>query len=132
MKLQCVLIGNCQSGLWSGQSLTEGSYTNVGTFKGSFSGTNNTGKQYRLYVTGGNPPGKKINYGDADNCVNTYSLIAEVGGMYIARDFNGNSTWQKSGAITFEVPNGSAFSVVSNGMMSYGCDYGNFTVYRFQ
>ncbi|WP_312734844.1 shufflon system plasmid conjugative transfer pilus tip adhesin PilV, partial [Escherichia coli] len=32
--------------------------------------------------TGGNPPSKKINYGDADNCVNTYSLVAEVGGLY--------------------------------------------------
>ncbi|MEH5619897.1 Shufflon protein B, partial [Enterobacter cloacae] len=122
----------CQSGAWKGTGITEGNYTVLGTFKGSYSGTNTSGKQYRLYVTGGNPPSKKINYGDADNCVNTYSLIAEVAGLYVARDFDGNSQWQKSGTVSFEVPDGSSFSIVSNGMMSYGCDYGSFTVFRFQ
>lgn len=122
----------CQSGVWQGAGLTEGNYTILGTFKGTYSGTNTTGKQYRLYATGGNPPNKKINYGDADNCVNTYSLVAEVGGLYVARDFNANSQWQKSGTVSFEVPDGSSFSIVSNGMMTYGCDYGSFTVLRFQ
>ncbi|MGK0706115.1 shufflon system plasmid conjugative transfer pilus tip adhesin PilV [Yokenella regensburgei] len=125
-------ILSCQSGAWKGTGITEGNYTVLGTFKGSYSGTNTSGKQYRLYVTGGNPPSKKINYGDADNCVNTYSLIAEVAGLYVARDFDGNSQWQKSGTVSFEVPDGSSFSIVSNGMMSYGCDYGSFTVFRFQ
>ncbi|VAF55678.1 shufflon system plasmid conjugative transfer pilus tip adhesin PilV [Enterobacter hormaechei] len=123
---------SCQSGVWISGSIYNGSYSSLGAFKGSYSGTNNTGKQYRLYVTGGNPPSKKINYGDADNCVNTYSLVAEVGGLYVARDLNGNSQWQKSGTVNFEVPDGSSFSIVSNGMMSYGCDYGSFTVFRFQ
>ncbi|WP_096179706.1 shufflon system plasmid conjugative transfer pilus tip adhesin PilV [Enterobacter hormaechei] len=123
---------SCQSGVWKGTGITEGNYTVLGTFKGSYSGTNNTGKQYRLYVTGGNPPSKKINYGDADNCFNTYALGAEVGGRYVARDLNGNTQGKKSGTVNFEVPDGYSFSIVSNGMMSYGCDYGSFTVFRFQ
>ncbi|EPK3138361.1 hypothetical protein I4A70_003683 [Enterobacter cloacae] len=123
---------NCQSGLWVHVGSLEGSYATVGSFKGTYSGINTTGKQYRLYVWGGNPPNRKINYGDSDNCVNTYSLIATVGGLTVARDYNGNSTWQKTGNINFDVPNGSTFSIVSNGMMSYGCDYGSFTVLRFQ
>ncbi|WP_254056319.1 hypothetical protein [Enterobacter cloacae complex sp.] len=122
----------CQSGLWVHVGSLEGSYATVGSFKGTYSGINTTGKQYRLYVWGGNPPNRKINYGDSDNCVNTYSLIATVGGLTVARDYNGNSTWQKTGNINFDVPNGSTFSIVSNGMMSYGCDYGSFTVLRFQ
>ncbi|MEI9531665.1 shufflon system plasmid conjugative transfer pilus tip adhesin PilV [Enterobacter hormaechei] len=122
----------CQSGVWAGAGLSEGSYTVLGTFKGTYSGTNTSGKQFRLYATGGNPPSKKINYGDADNCVNTYSLVADVSGINVARDFDGNSQWQKSGTVSFEVPNGASFSIVSNGMMTYGCDYGSFTVFRFQ
>ncbi|CAI9394888.1 MULTISPECIES: shufflon system plasmid conjugative transfer pilus tip adhesin PilV [Enterobacteriaceae] len=125
-------ILSCQSGLWVLVGSPEGSYATVGSFKGTYSGINTTGKQYRLYVWGGNPPNRKINYGDSDNCVNTYSLIATVGGFTVARDYNGNSTWQKTGNINFDVPNGSTFSIVSNGMMSYGCDYGSFTVLRFQ
>lgn len=123
---------SCQSGLWRSPSPADGVYTSLGAFKGVYSGSNTTGKQIKIYALGGNPPPKKINFGNSDNCVNTFSLVASVGGYTVANSVDGNSQWNKSGSISFDVPDGSAFSVISNGMMAYGCDYGIFTVFRYQ
>ncbi|EPS2220587.1 shufflon system plasmid conjugative transfer pilus tip adhesin PilV [Salmonella enterica] len=123
---------SCQSGLWRSPSPADGVYTSLGAFKGVYSGSNTTGKQIKIYALGGNPPPKKINFGNSDNCVNTFSLVASVGGYTVANSVDGNSQWNKSGSISFDVPDGSAFSVISNGMMAYGCDYGTFTVFRYQ
>ncbi len=123
---------SCQSGLWRSSSPADGVYTSLGAFKGVYSGSNTTGKQIKIYALGGNPPPKKINFGNSDNCVNTFSLVASVGGYTVANSVDGNSQWNKSGSISFDVPDGSAFSVISNGMMAYGCDYGTFTVFRYQ
>lgn len=122
----------CQSGLWRSPRPADGVYTSLGAFKGVYSGSNTTGKQIKIYALGGNPPPKKINFGNSDNCVNTFSLVASVGGYTVANSVDGNSQWNKSGSISFDVPDGSAFSVISNGMMAYGCDYGTFTVFRYQ
>lgn len=95
-------------------------------------GRNTSGKQYRIFVSGGNPPSQKINFGNSDNCINTFSLVASVDGYTVANSVDGNSQWNKSGSISFDVPDGSAFSVISNGMMAYGCDFGSFTLLRYQ
>ncbi|HAW8045185.1 TPA: hypothetical protein JLP20_003146 [Escherichia coli] len=126
------LSANCQSGAWRSPSPSDGIYTSLGAFKGVFSSSNTTGKQFKIYAWGGNPPPQKINFGNSDNCANTFSLTATVGGYTVANSVDGNSQWGKSGSIVFDVPNGSTFTIASNGMMSYGCDYGTFSVFRFQ
>ncbi|WP_258230074.1 shufflon system plasmid conjugative transfer pilus tip adhesin PilV [Salmonella enterica] len=123
---------SCQSGLWRSSNPEDGNYAYLGAFKGVFSGNNITGKQFKLYVWGGNPPPRKINFGNADNCANTFSLTASVGGQTVAHSIDGNSEWGKSGSFSFDVPNGASFSITSNGMMAYGCDYGTFSVFRYQ
>lgn len=123
---------SCQSGAWRSPSPSDGIYTSLGAFKGVFSSSNTTGKQFKIYAWGGNPPPQKINFGNSDNCANTFSLTASVGGYTVANSVDGNSQWGKSGSIVFDVPNGSTFTIASNGMMSYGCDYGTFSVFRFQ
>ncbi|WP_144318953.1 hypothetical protein [Escherichia coli] len=79
-----------------------------------------------------NPPYRTIDAGDADNCVNTFSLVATVGGQVVANSTDNNSNWGKSGNIVFDVPAGSAFSVTSAGMVNYGCDYGTFSMLQYQ
>ncbi|EGP2650402.1 Shufflon protein B, partial [Salmonella enterica] len=110
----------------------DGVYAYLGAFKGVFSGNNTTGKPFKIYVWGGNPPPRKINFGSSDNCANTFSLTASVGGQTVANSVDGNSQWGKSGSFSFDVPNGSSFSITSNGMMAFGCDYGTFSVFRYQ
>ncbi|EBT0392098.1 prepilin, shufflon protein A [Salmonella enterica] len=125
-------LPQCQSGLWRSSDPEDGSYAYLGAFKGFFSGNNTTGKQFKIYVWGGNPPSRKINAGNSDNCANTFSLTASVGGLTMANSVDGNSEWGKSGSFSFDVPNGTSFSITSNGMMAYGCDYGTFSVFRYQ
>lgn len=122
---------SCQSGIWRSPSPEDGVYAYLGAFKGVFSGNNTTGKPFKIYVWGGNPPPRKINFGNSDNCANTFSLTANVGGYTVAHSINGNSEWQKSGSFSFDVPKGASFSITSNGMMAYGCDYGTFSVFRY-
>ncbi|EHT3572112.1 prepilin, shufflon protein A [Salmonella enterica] len=122
----------CQSGIWRSPGTEDGVYAYLGAFKGVFSGNNTTGKPFKIYVWGGNPPPRKINFGNADNCANTFSLTASVGGQTVAHSIDGNSEWGKSGSFSFDVPNGASFSITSNGMMAYGCDYGTFSVFRYQ
>lgn len=123
---------SCQSGVWRSSGPEDGSYAYLGAFKGFFSGNNTTGKQFKIYVWGGNPPPRKINFGNSDNCANTFSLTASVGGQTVANSVDGNSKWGKSGSFSFDVPKGTSFSITSNGMLAYGCDYGTFSVFRYQ
>ncbi|EAQ3033063.1 shufflon system plasmid conjugative transfer pilus tip adhesin PilV [Salmonella enterica] len=125
-------ILSCQSGVWRSPGSEDGVYAYLGAFKGIFSGNNTTGKPFKIYVWGGNPPPKKINFGNSDNCVNTFSLTASVGGQTVANLVDGNSEWGKSGSFSFDVPKGTSFSITSNGMMAFGCDYGTFSVFRYQ
>ncbi|ECC5188981.1 hypothetical protein CS238_26655 [Salmonella enterica] len=37
-----------------------------------------------------------------------------------------------SGSFSFDVPDGVSFSVISNKMMACGCDFGRFTLLRYQ
>ncbi|ECL7345040.1 prepilin, shufflon protein A [Salmonella enterica subsp. enterica] len=123
---------SCQSGVWAGSQLIPGHYTNLGSFTGTYSGSNATNHDETIYVYGGNPPSKKINYGDADNCVNTYSLYGTVNNLTVAKATDGNSEWDKTGFISFIVPAGNTYTITSNGMMNYGCGYGYFQVFQYQ
>ncbi|HAU6733029.1 TPA: hypothetical protein JEL83_002948 [Salmonella enterica subsp. enterica serovar Elisabethville] len=125
-------LPQCQSGLWRSPGPADGVYASLGAFKGVYKGSNTTGKPLKIYAWGGNPPPKKINFGNSDNCVNTFSLVASVGGFTVANSIDGNSQWGKIGNIVFDVPDGSSFTIASNGMMGYGCDYGTFSVFRYQ
>ncbi|EGT1207008.1 hypothetical protein I3G02_005067 [Salmonella enterica] len=122
----------CQSGIWRLPGPEDGVYAYLGAFKGVYSGNNSTGKPFKLYVWGGNPPPRKINFGNSDNCANTFSLTASVGGQTVANSVDGNSEWGKSGSFSFDVPKGASFSITSNGMLAYGCDYGTFSIFRYQ
>ncbi|MGC6203894.1 shufflon system plasmid conjugative transfer pilus tip adhesin PilV [Citrobacter werkmanii] len=124
-------ILSCVNGVWTG-AVVNGRYISAGTHNGSYSGLNNTGKSFKLYVFGGNPPPSKISSGSADNCVNTYALTGVVNGVMVANAISGNSEWSKSGSIAFDVPAGASWSIVSNGMRGYGCGPGNFSVINYQ
>ncbi|HFE0298840.1 TPA: Shufflon protein B, partial [Salmonella enterica] len=121
----------CQSAAWR-SPVADGVYTSLGSFKGTYNGSNTTGKTMKIYARGGNPPDRTIDAGDADNCANTFSLVATVGGQVVANSTDNNSNWGKSGNIVFDVPAGSAFSVTSAGMVNYGCDYGTFSMLQYQ
>ena len=125
-------ILSCEDGVWQSPSTGNGTYVSVGKFKRTYSGNNSTKKPFKMYVTGGNPPSKKINYGDSDNCVNTFSLIGWVNGINVAKSVSANSKWNKSGTIVFDVPVGASFTITSDGMLTYGCDYGSFDVVTYQ
>lgn len=120
------------TGIWRLPGPEDGVYAYLGAFKGVYSGNNSTGKPFKLYVWGGNPPPRKINFGNSDNCANTFSLTASVGGQTVANSVDGNSEWGKSGSFSFDVPKGASFSITSNGMLAYGCDYGTFSIFRYQ
>ena len=124
-------LPQCQSGLWRFPITGNGKYHYLGRYKGTFVSSNTTAKPFKIYVTGGNPPPKKINSGGADNCANTFSLIASVNGITIANAVVANSNWGKSGSIVFDVPIDASFKIISNGMMDYGCDYGSFSVVKY-
>lgn len=124
-------ILSCVNGVWTGAAVN-GRYIPAGTYSGSYSGSNTTGKSFRLYAFGGNPPPAKVPSGNADNCVNTYSLIGKVNGITVANATSANSEWNKSGSITFDVPTGASWSIISNSMREYGCGPGSFSVINYQ
>ncbi|HEJ7993042.1 TPA: shufflon system plasmid conjugative transfer pilus tip adhesin PilV [Serratia liquefaciens] len=124
-------ILSCVNGVWTGATVN-GHYTSAGTYSGLYSGSNTTGKSFRLYALGGNPPPSEIDHDGADNCSNTYALTGIVNGMMVANATSANSEWTKSGSIAFDVPAGASWSIISNGMREYGCGPGNFSVINYQ
>nr|WP_154324720.1 shufflon system plasmid conjugative transfer pilus tip adhesin PilV [Pantoea sp. 201603H] len=124
-------ILSCVNGVWTG-AVVNGRYVPAGAHSGSYSGSNTTGKPFKLYAFGGNPPGAKVPSGDADNCANTFALTGIVNGITVANATSANSKWSKSGSIAFDVPVGASWSIVSNGMREYGCGPGNFSVINYQ
>lgn len=122
---------SCVNGVWTYPMNGVKKYQNLGVYKGGYATTNNTGKPIKIYAYGGNPPPKKIRYDGADDCVNTYTLKATVNGLTVAVLTNANSTWNKSASINFDVPKNASYTITSDGMLEYGCDYGNFTVLRY-
>lgn len=124
-------ILSCVNGVWTG-AVVNGRYIPAGSYSGSYSGSNTTGKSFKLYAFGGNPPPARVPSGDADNCANTFALTGIVNGITVANATSANSKWSKSGSIAFDVPTGASWSIISNGMREYGCGPGNFSVINYQ
>ncbi|WP_370618600.1 hypothetical protein [Citrobacter meridianamericanus] len=122
---------SCVNGIWTG-NITVGNYVPLGTYSSSYSEVNNTGKSFKIYAYGGNPPPKKISSSNADDCANTYALIGIVNGITVSNATSANSEWGKSGSIAFDVPAGATWSIVSDGMRGYGCGAGSFSMISYQ
>lgn len=124
-------ILSCVSGIWRAPETGNGTYKALGTFTHTYSAKNTTNKLMRFYVYGGNPPPAKVQSGDADNCQNTFLLRVDVNGIVVHRSSSANSKWHKSGSAVFDVPPGASFSIYSDGMLNYGCNYGRFSVVQY-
>ncbi|EFS1349031.1 shufflon system plasmid conjugative transfer pilus tip adhesin PilV [Salmonella enterica] len=123
-------ILSCQSGIWRTNAKFDGSYGYIGAFQYSYSAVNRSDKAIMVYASGGTSVrNKKVK--DGDNCVNTWALEGQVNGSSIIHAQDANSEWNKSGSISFLVPSGSAWSVISNPLPSYGCSPGQFSISVF-
>ena len=114
-------ILSCQNGVW--KSGSNGQYTYVGSFLQNYGATNNSGKTMVVQVMGGQNLG-------CDNPGNMYSLAGVVNGVgLVAYAVNNNPGYAKVGYISFSVPAGASFTVVSN---PYDCPQGGvFDIYTY-
>lgn len=120
----------CQSGRWQANSKFDGRYDYIGSFQYSYSAVNRSDKAIMVYASGGTSIlNKKVK--DGDNCVNTWALAGQVNGSSVTEAGSANSNWSKSGSISFLVPSGSTWTVISDPLPSYGCSPGSFSVNVF-
>ncbi|HDC1607609.1 TPA: shufflon system plasmid conjugative transfer pilus tip adhesin PilV [Salmonella enterica] len=123
-------ILSCQSGRWQANSKFDGRYDYIGSFQYSYSAVNRSDKAIMVYASGGaSILNKKVK--DGDNCVNTWALAGQVNGSSVTEAGSANSNWSKSGSISFLVPSGSTWTVISDPLPSYGCSPGSFSVNVF-
>ncbi|EAT0257615.1 shufflon system plasmid conjugative transfer pilus tip adhesin PilV [Salmonella enterica] len=123
-------ILSCQSGRWQANSKFDGRYDYIGSFQYSYSAVNRSDKAIMVYASGGaSILNKKVK--DGDNCLNTWALAGQVNGSFVTGAGSANSNWSKSGSISFLVPSGSTWTVISDPLPSYGCSPGSFSVNVF-
>ncbi|HFL2923320.1 TPA: shufflon system plasmid conjugative transfer pilus tip adhesin PilV [Salmonella enterica] len=123
-------ILTCQSGRWESNSKLDGRYSYIGSFQSAYSSVNQSDKAIMVYASGGTSIlNKKVK--DGDNCLNTWALAGQVNGSFITGAGSANSNWSKSGSISFLVPSGSTWSVISDPLPSYGCSPGSFSINVF-
>lgn len=84
-------------------AMRNGKWVNWGCFYNTYTGTNPYPSPITIDLTGGAPP----------CCTNGYALRVWVGGVYVADDFNNNSSYYKTGFISFIVPGNTSFTLVS-------------------
>ncbi|ELW6502859.1 shufflon system plasmid conjugative transfer pilus tip adhesin PilV [Salmonella enterica] len=121
---------SCQSGRWQANSKFDGRYDYIGSFQYSYSAVNRSDKAIMVYASGGTSIlNKKVK--DGDNCSNTWALAGQVNGSSVTEAGSANSNWSKSGSISFLVPSGSTWTVISDPLPSYGCSPGSFSVNVF-
>ncbi|EAM2983633.1 shufflon system plasmid conjugative transfer pilus tip adhesin PilV [Salmonella enterica] len=121
---------SCQSGRWQANSKFDGRYDYIGSFQYSYSAVNRSDKAIMVYASGGaSILNKKVK--DGDNCSNTWALAGQVNGSSVTEAGSANSNWSKSGSISFLVPSGSTWTVISDPLPSYGCSPGSFSVNVF-
>ncbi|EBW6041272.1 Shufflon protein B, partial [Salmonella enterica subsp. enterica serovar Oranienburg] len=102
----------------------------IGSFQYSYSAVNRSDKAIMVYASGGTSIlNKKVK--DGDNCSNTWALAGQVNGSSVTEAGSANSNWSKSGSISFLVPSGSTWTVISDPLPSYGCSPGSFSVSVF-
>ncbi|EGG8723786.1 shufflon system plasmid conjugative transfer pilus tip adhesin PilV [Salmonella enterica] len=123
-------ILTCQYGRWQADSKFDGRYEYIGAFQYSYSAVNQSDKAIMVYASGGaSVQNKKVKGGD--NCLNTWALAGQVNGGFVTGAGNANSGWSKSGSISFLVPSGSTWTVISDPLPSYGCSPGSFSINVF-
>ncbi|EKP9811385.1 hypothetical protein P4O03_005376, partial [Escherichia coli] len=66
----------CQSGAWRAIGAPDGSYTNLGSHRGTFNGRNNGSGTLFVYASGGNGAG-------GGDCANTSNIQGYVNGAFI-------------------------------------------------
>ncbi|MDZ7004201.1 prepilin, shufflon protein A [Escherichia coli] len=113
----------CQSGVWKSLGTTNGTYTNLGSHSGSFSGSNNGTGTLFVYASGGN---------GGSSCANPAKLQGFVNGSQVAVNANNNPDYAKTVFITFAVPSGSSYQITSYPTENYSCGRGNFSVWGYQ
>ncbi|MHC9017205.1 shufflon system plasmid conjugative transfer pilus tip adhesin PilV [Escherichia coli] len=90
-------ILSCQSGVWRTSGSSNGSYSNLGSHRGSFSGRNTGSGTLFVYASGGNS-------GSAGgDCANTSRLQGYVAGALISTNASNNPAYGKTAFISFAV-----------------------------
>ncbi|MGS3902328.1 prepilin, shufflon protein A, partial [Escherichia coli] len=118
--------GQCQSGVWRTSGSSNGSYSNLGSHRGSFSGRNTGSGTLFVYASGGNS-------GSAGgDCANTSRLQGYVAGALISTNASNNPAYGKTAFISFAVPVGATYQITSYPTQNYSCGSGVFSVYAYQ
>ncbi|HGX9326252.1 TPA: shufflon system plasmid conjugative transfer pilus tip adhesin PilV, partial [Escherichia coli] len=100
-------ILSCQSGVWRTSGSSNGSYSNLGSHRGSFSGRNTGSGTLFVYASGGNS-------GSAGgDCANTSRLQGYVAGALISTNASNNPAYGKTAFISFAVPVGATYQITS-------------------
>ncbi|STD40243.1 fragment of prepilin, shufflon protein (C-ter part) [Escherichia coli] len=73
----------CQSGVWRTIGAPDGSYSNLGSHRGTFNGRNNGRGTLFVYASGGNGAG-------GGDCANTSNLQGYVNGAFIGMNASNN------------------------------------------
>lgn len=117
--------GQCQSGAWRAIGAPDGSYTNLGSHRGTFNGRNNGSGTLFVYASGGNGAG-------GGDCANTSNLQGYVNGAFIGMNASNNPSYGKTAFISFAVPVGASYQIISRPTQNYACGNGVFSVYVYQ
>ncbi|EHH9805242.1 shufflon system plasmid conjugative transfer pilus tip adhesin PilV [Escherichia coli] len=119
-------ILSCQSGVWRTSGSSNGSYSNLGSHRGSFSGRNTGSGTLFVYASGGNS-------GSAGgDCANTSRLQGYVAGALISTNASNSPAYGKTAFISFAVPVGATYQITSYPTQNYSCGSGVFSVYAYQ
>lgn len=114
----------CKKNIWHGAGKSNGSYQQLGTHIGNYSGINQNSSTMWITAIGGQST-KNVGI-DEGSCLNTNSLAAVVNGIRVASSINNNTGWAKSTTINFAVPAGSQYNIISDPLPEYGCSPGRF------
>lgn len=124
-------ILSCQSGVWKTQGNSRGTYRDMGYHIERYTGSN-TGNS-TMWVTAMGGQSTQRGHGVEDGaCENTYSLVAIVNGMNVSTSINNNVGWAKSTTVSFPVPPGGSYSIISNPLPEHGCSPGQFSLISYQ
>ncbi|EOY8135976.1 shufflon system plasmid conjugative transfer pilus tip adhesin PilV [Shigella sonnei] len=118
-------ILSCQSGRWRTIGAPDGSYSNLGSHRGTFNGRNNGRGTLFVYASGGNGAG-------GGDCANTSNLQGYVNGAFIGMNASNNPSYGKTAFISFAVPVGASYQIISRPTQNYACGNGVFSVYAYQ
>ncbi|HFV0461694.1 TPA: shufflon system plasmid conjugative transfer pilus tip adhesin PilV, partial [Escherichia coli] len=99
-------ILSCQSGVWRTIGAPDGSYSNLGSHRGTFNGRNNGRGTLFVYASGGNGAG-------GGDCANTSNLQGYVNGAFIGMNASNNPSYGKTAFISFAVPVGASYQIIS-------------------